>query len=264
MIFRHTTDLPKSPLPNADLLGWQLVSEADGMNFTCYEAHVPYESTVCLQSPEDGTTHIYYCISGEGSCIFADDGTKYSLQQKHIVALSSGLSCNLTISSPHGMRLFVVYCKDKAKSNTRVMRSVEDILGTERDILVDNEDGCGYSRRLLLRSDGFLIGFNITSVDPGATFKMQYRNHLELCYYYAGGKATYNFDDEKVAVESKADDKNGTAMIMNKHDKHTVNVNKSSATEAAECICIFYPALVGKENHDFSEDGYSGYELIED
>ncbi|XP_072046656.1 uncharacterized protein [Amphiura filiformis] len=260
MIFRHTTDLPKSPLPNAALLGWQLVYDADGMNFTCYEAHVPDGSTVCLQSPEDGTTHIYYCISGEGSCIFADDGTKYSLQQKHIVALSSGLSCNLTISSPNGMRLFVVYCKDKSASSIRVMSSVQDILGTERDI----DLGDGRSRRLLLRSDGFLVGFNVTNVDSGATWKMQYKNHLEACYYYTGGKATYNFDDEKVAVESKADDRNGTAMIMNKHDKHTLNVNKSSTNESAECICIFYPALVGQENHNFSEDGYSSYKLIED
>ncbi|XP_072047436.1 uncharacterized protein [Amphiura filiformis] len=257
MGFRHTTDLPKSPLPNAALLGWQLVSDADGMNFTCYEAHVPDGSTVCLQSPEDGMTHIYYCISGKGTCTFADDGTKYSLQQKHMIALSSGLSCNLTISSPKDMRLFVVYCKDKSASNIRVMSSVQDILGTDRDI----DFGGGRSRRLLLRSDSFSVGFCITSISPGATWKMQYKNHLEACYFYTGGKATYNFVDEKVAVESKADESNGTMMVMNKHDKHTAEVN---ATEDAECISIFYPPLVGHEKHAFSDDGYSGYELIEE
>ncbi|XP_072043215.1 L-ectoine synthase-like [Amphiura filiformis] len=252
MGFRHSADLPKSPLPNAALLGWQLVSDADDMNFTSYEANVPYGSTVCLQSPGDGMTHIYYCISGEGTCLFADDGTKYSLQRKHLVALSSGLSCNLTISSPNGMRLFVVYCKDKSDSNIRVMRSFQDILGTDRDI----DFGGGYSRRLLLKSDGFLVGFCITSINPGAAIKMQYRNHLEACYYYTGGKATYSFDDEKVAVETKIDDANGTMMIMNKHDKHTLTVN---ATENAECISLFYPVIDGKEIHHFSEDGYSSY-----
>ncbi len=195
-----------------------------------------------------------------GTCTFTKDGTKYNLQHRHIVALSSSLSCELVVSSPSGMRLFVAYCKDKSDSNLRVMRSVQEISGTERD----NDFKHGHSRRLLLRSDGFLVGFNITTINPGASFNLLYSNHLEFVYFYAGGQPTYIFHDENVEVKAKADADNGTVLCLNKHDKHTVDTTNMGGTEDAECICIFYPALVGKEGHSFSGDGFSGYELIED
>ena len=195
-----------------------------------------------------------------GTCAFTNDETKYILRQRSIVALSSNLSCNLVVSSSDGMRLFVLYCNDKTDSSLRVMRSVQEITGTERDIDFKH----GRSRRLLLRSDGFSVGFCTTIIHPETLSKMQYVNHLELVYYYTGGKLTYIFHDENVEVKSKADADNGTAICLDKHDKHTADTTKMTCAEDAECISIFYPPLVGQEAHSFSDDGFSAYELIED
>ena len=260
MFYRHKIDLPKKALPNAALLGWELIAPSDGLGYTCYEAFIPFNSTIPLVIPSDmaNYSHIYYCMSGDGMCTF-DDGEKHPIESRHIVGLSPKESCKLNVSSQDGMRLFVLYCvAEDPDTNRRVIRSVKEINGTERD----NDFGQGHSYRLMLKCDGFSVGFNNTIINPGAQAKLQYRNHVETNYFYIGGEIKYIFDDE--TVESKIEQGNGTMICVNSHEKHTADRSHITSGEDAMAICIFTPPLVGKESHSLSADGYSSYDLLLD
>ncbi|MFE3173160.1 ectoine synthase [Amycolatopsis sp. NPDC059090] len=113
------------------------------------------------------------------------------------------------------------------------------------------EWGSGLSRRLLLDSDG--MGFSIadTTVRPGTTSKMEYRNHLEAVYCIEGSGELVGTDGQSHRIEP------GVMYALNKNDAHTLVADGETGLRV---VCVFNPPLKGDERHAFDSDAeYSAY-----
>lgn len=62
-----------------------------------------------------------------------------------------------------------------------IVRKLEDIEGTDRDVAWGN----GRSRRFLIKADGIPYSLTDTIVKAGTSSFLQYRNHVETCYWGA-------------------------------------------------------------------------------
>ncbi|XP_022099709.1 uncharacterized protein LOC110984160 [Acanthaster planci] len=250
----HSVDLPEVTLPNSALTGVQLTDYKDYDKFSTYEARIPAKSTVPLRSPEsENSVHIYYCISGKGTC--GESGDQRDVSPDTVVALSFDMTFELTVSAESDMRLFVVYYPD-AKMGYRslaVVRGLSEIVGTDRDINWLS----GRSRRYLIKQDGFPVSIYNTWVYPKTSTRLHYENHIESAYFLAG-KLTYQWQDtsgEWVHANAKTDCNNGTNYLMNMHDCHVLK----NHDEDAYCICIFDPVLIGAEEYQPTKGVFLGY-----
>lgn len=123
------------------------------------------------------------------------------------------------------------------------IKQLNEIIASERDVPWGN----GQSRRLLLEEDAMVCGLTDTLVDAGTESLMEYKNHLEACYCIDGegelecGGAIYPL-------------RPGTLYALDKHDRHILR-----AKTQLRLICVFYPALKGREKHDFSRGESSCY-----
>jgi L-ectoine synthase len=129
-----------------------------------------------------------------------------------------------------------------------VRRLKEDILGTENEVHAATKTWT--SRRLLLKKDGMGFSFHDTLIHGGTETLIHYANHLEAVYCVEG-------EGELEEVETGAVHKisDGTMYALNGHEKHWLR-----ATKTLRMICVFNPALTGREDHD--KDGI--YPLLED
>lgn len=117
-----------------------------------------------------------------------------------------------------------------------IVRSLEQILDTERDVRGD----VWASRRFLLAEDGVGFSLNETTVEAGAEQTMWYKHHIEANYVIEGEGSV-----EDVATGEVYALKPGSMYTLDKHDKHILR-----ATTRMKLVCIFTPALTGRETHD--------------
>lgn len=120
-----------------------------------------------------------------------------------------------------------------------IVRTLQDIVGTERDV----DGGNWSSRRLSLADDGMGFSMHDTVLRAGTETHMWYKNHLEGVYCIEG----------KATLEDKATGEiheigPGTIYLLNDHDRHVLRVE-----EDLRVICTFNPPVTGQEVHD--EDG---------
>lgn len=128
-----------------------------------------------------------------------------------------------------------------------IIRKIEDIVGTERDVL-----GKGWvSRRLLLKKDGMGFSFHETIIPAGAKLELWYKNHLEAVYCVAG-----NGSIEDLATGERHNIQDGVLYALNNHDRHILR----GGSEDMRLICAFNPPVSGRETHD--KDG--SYQLVGD
>jgi len=123
-----------------------------------------------------------------------------------------------------------------------IIRTIEEIVGTERDV-----SGGGWrSRRLLRRDDGMNFSFHWTEVRAGTELDLQYQAHLEgnLC---VGGEG----EVVDLATQAVHQLRPGVMYALDKNDHHLVRA-KTDLT----LVCVFWPALAGAEKHNAS----GGYE----
>lgn len=120
-----------------------------------------------------------------------------------------------------------------------IVRTLQDIVGTERDV----DGGNWSSRRLSLAEDGMGFSMHDTILRAGTETHMWYKNHLEGVYCIEG-KAT--LEDE--ATGEVHEIRPGTIYLLNDHDRHVLRVE-----EDLRVICSFNPPVTGQEVHD--EDG---------
>ncbi|XP_077992196.1 L-ectoine synthase-like [Glandiceps talaboti] len=248
MIVRHSEDVLITTLPNTELEGKELIADGDGMGCMSYEVFIETKMTVILKSPENPKlNHMYYCISGSGSIKTCNSQT-YAMKPDQFIAMSSGVSAQL--SAETRMRVYIVYCEDSDPSNDRIVsRSLNDVIGTERDI----DWGHGYSRRLLVKKDGFPVSFHSSLAKSGHTTKLGYLYHMESTYFITG-KVTYEWNDGREMIQTRVGRDSGTIYNMNEHDKHIL-----VAEEDAKVLTVFYPVLKGTENH-VHDGSYSSYD----
>jgi L-ectoine synthase len=119
-----------------------------------------------------------------------------------------------------------------------IVRTLEDIDGGDRDV-----HGEGWrSLRLMLRDDGLGFSMSETTVAAGTELELQYKHHLEACYC---------LDGEAEIIDRATGERHriraGTAYALDKHDKHHLSVLAD-----LRLVCVFNPALTGRETHDAS------------
>jgi L-ectoine synthase len=119
-----------------------------------------------------------------------------------------------------------------------IIRSVDEIVGTERDV-----SGEGWrSRRLLRRDDGMNFSLHWTEVKAGTEIDLQYQDHLEGNLCVAG-------EGEVVDLATKAVHalRPGVMYALDKNDHHLLR-----AKTDLSFVCVFWPALSGEEKHNAS------------
>lgn len=116
--------------------------------------------------------------------------------------------------------------------------------------VADVDWGNGVSKRLLTAKDGLGYTVTDTTVNAGTRSRLEYRNHFEACYCFAGSGAVIDANgDEHPLVP-------GTMYALDQHDPHYL---VASPHEDLRLICVFSPALVGDERHDLSQLEFSSY-----
>jgi len=129
-----------------------------------------------------------------------------------------------------------------------LITSLENIKGTDREVRPkDNE---WVSNRLLLKKDGAGFSFNDTTVFAGTELNVCFKNHIEACYCISGEGEIKTVADGKIYPIHP-----GTLYSPDKGEKHIL-----TAKIDLRLICIFNPALTGKEVHD--KDG--SYPILEE
>ncbi|GAB4321546.1 MAG: ectoine synthase [Dehalococcoidia bacterium] len=120
-----------------------------------------------------------------------------------------------------------------------IIRQLEDLTGTDRDIRTPNWD----SQRLLLAKDGVGFSLHETTIYAGTETYMWYKHHIEAVYCVGGeGELEVLDTGERISVQD------GTLYTLDGHEKHILR-----ARTDMRMICVFNPPLVGSETHD--EDG---------
>ncbi|MDQ2090216.1 ectoine synthase [Marimonas arenosa] len=124
-----------------------------------------------------------------------------------------------------------------------IVKQLDDLLGTEAEVR-----GAAFeSRRILLAADGLGYSLHDTVVKPGSVQELEYRNHVESNYCIAGSGTV-----ENVATGEVFDLRPGTLYTLDRHERHIIR----AGDEGLRFVCIFTPALTGREVHD--ENGSYG------
>lgn len=127
-----------------------------------------------------------------------------------------------------------------------IVRRLDDLVGTDRDVSAETWS----SRRFLLNRDGLGYSLNDTILRAGTTTSMWYRHHQESVYCIGGTGTLTNLETGEVhALEA------GTLYVLDGHERHEVR-----AVTDLRMVCVFTPALTGREVHD--RDG--AYPLLTD
>lgn len=109
-------------------------------------------------------------------------------------------------------------------------------LGAEREVKATTWT----SRRLLLADDKLGFSMHDTVIHAGTETRMWYRNHIEAVYCVAGRGSI-----EVIATREVFPITDGTIYALDLHDEHILR-----AETELRMVCVFRPALVGRETHD--------------
>lgn len=127
-----------------------------------------------------------------------------------------------------------------------IVRHLEDIVGSDRDV----RGPTFHSRRLLLKKDGMGFSLHDTVLHAGSETYIWYANHVEAVYCVDGeGEIELLETGEIFQIRP------GMMYALDGHEKHHLR-----AKTDLRVICVFNPALTGKEVHD----EHGTYALIED
>ena len=120
-----------------------------------------------------------------------------------------------------------------------IVRSVDDIDGTDRDIQTPN----WRSKRIVLAREK--VGFSVheTTLYPGTVNDFWYANHVEAVFVFEGeGELTDKETGETYQLRP------GSLYLLDGHEHHQLRPRTLMRT-----VCVFNPPVTGREVHD--EDG---------
>ena len=119
-----------------------------------------------------------------------------------------------------------------------IVRHINDIRNSENEVHAEN--GNWTSRRMLLASDGIGFSFHETLIYENTETLIWYKNHLEAVYCIEGEGEIETTDDGRIyRIEP------GVMYALDKNDRHLLRASKTM-----RLICVFNPALTGREVHD--------------
>ncbi len=121
-----------------------------------------------------------------------------------------------------------------------IVRALKDLEATGR---YQEKEGVWTSSRYLLREDN--VGFTLTqtTIAAGVSHEMEYKNHIEANLIVEGEGSVTDVATGKVFPLGPGD-----MYTLDQHDRHIL-----TAKTPMRIVCVFTPALTGKETHD--EDG---------
>jgi L-ectoine synthase len=122
-----------------------------------------------------------------------------------------------------------------------IVRSLKDIIGTERDVKAEN--GNWESRRLLLNSDALGFSLHDTIIHAGTETLIWYKHHLEAVYCIEGEGEVETTENGRI-YPIKA----GTVYALNGNERHLLRAHSTM-----RMVCVFNPPITGREVHD--QDG---------
>ena len=116
------------------------------------------------------------------------------------------------------------------------VRTLDELKPSNRHVTAPNWE----STRLLLASDGMGFSMHVTRLYAGRETRIWYRHHLEAVYCVSGeGEVVTLADGVSHPIRP------GTLYALDRHDEHLLR----AFTEIV-CVCVFNPALHGREVHD--------------
>lgn len=119
-----------------------------------------------------------------------------------------------------------------------IVRTLSSILNTAAHVKGEAFE----SRRILLAADGLGYSLHDTLCKAGAEQWLEYKNHVETNYVIEGEGEVENVATGQVWPLGP-----GTAYVLDHHEAHLLR-----ARTDLRIICVFTPALTGKEKHDAS------------
>ena len=117
-----------------------------------------------------------------------------------------------------------------------IVRRLEEIQGTDRDV----EAPTFSSRSFLLKNDRMGFSFHDTILHAGSETLIWYKNHLEAVYCIDGIGELEDLDNGEIHQIQA-----GTFYALDGHERHYLR-----AKTDLRMMCVFSPALTGKEVHD--------------
>ena len=119
-----------------------------------------------------------------------------------------------------------------------IIRQLSDILNTPAHVTGDAFE----SRRMLLAADGLGYSLHDTFVKAGTEQRLEYKNHIESNYCFAGSGEVENAATGEVFPLAP-----GSLYVLDNHEAHILRAHTDM-----RLVCIFTPALTGEETHDAS------------
>ncbi|MEV0645200.1 ectoine synthase [Phytomonospora sp. NPDC050363] len=124
-----------------------------------------------------------------------------------------------------------------------IVRTLEDIAGTDRDVVGNDRDkakGTWRSLRLVLAREGVGFSLHDTVLYAGTQTSMWYANHIEAVYVIDGEGELVDHDNGETHKLAP-----GTMYLLDGHEKHTLHAHTDLRT-----VCVFNPPVTGREVHD--------------
>ena len=117
-----------------------------------------------------------------------------------------------------------------------IVKHLRDLLDTGRDV----RGPVWASRRFLLAEDG--VGFTLTetTVEAGSEQVLWYKHHVEANYVIEGEGEVENLQTGEFFALGP-----GSLYVLDGHERHRLR-----ATTRMRLVCVFTPALTGRETHD--------------
>jgi len=117
-----------------------------------------------------------------------------------------------------------------------IVRALSDLIGTPRDV----QGEFWASRRFLIAGDGVPFSLTETTMAAGSEHVMWYKHHVEANYIIAGQGEVENLGTGEVFALAP-----GSVYVLDQHERHRLK-----AFTELRLVCVFDPALVGRETHD--------------
>ena len=124
-----------------------------------------------------------------------------------------------------------------------LIRTLQELAGSERSVAWGN----GLSRRFLLEEDGRGVTITDTIIDSASESHLCYQQHDEICYCIEGeGEIERGGEVHPLRP--------GTLYALDRGEAHVLR-----AFSRLRLVCVFSPALVGPERHEFVDGVPSSY-----
>ena len=120
------------------------------------------------------------------------------------------------------------------------VRRVDDLNGTDKEMLVERSDGRLQARRLLTKEDGCGFSFSDVRLSAGMSNALWYKNHVE-------GNLMVSGEMEITELSS------GDSWTLGAGDLYVVGPrDRHRATAKTDChiVSVFCPPTLGTERHD--------------